>query len=109
MSHQLKGDGSSVISRSISQTQAYLRDGFAAGNILAQASPVVMDILDFANSNKAIVSRTLNGGVQTYGSAVSLESAMLTTGAAALTQIEFRNLGTNEYGAGSRFSIYGVR
>jgi len=108
-SHQLKGDGSSVISRTLSQDQGYLRDALADGDTLAQASPVIMDILDFADTNKAIVAKAFSGATQQFGSAVSLESLLLTTGATALTQVSFNRLSTNTYGAGSRFSLYGIK
>jgi hypothetical protein len=108
MSHQLYGSGSAVVSRALSNTAGYLR-GALAGEGVTKPSPVIMDILDFADTNKAIVSRTMSGLIAQYGQAVSLESAMLTTGAAALTQVTFLNLGTHTFSTGNRFSIYGVK
>lgn len=104
--HYLRGNGSSVSSGSgTSQTAlnlGYLETDFTSSN---QASPAIMDILDFSSNNKNTTIRTFVGNTITpylnFNSGVFLNTS-------AITQIElYPNSG--DFSTGSRLSLYGVK
>jgi hypothetical protein len=106
--HALTGDGSSVAS--LAQTS---RSNAAVGVMTASSSTansfgvLVLDILDYTNTNKNKTLRSLTGK-QSSGSLIRLASgAWLNT--AAITSITFLDTVSGSFVSGSRFSLYGIR
>ena len=103
--HLLQGDGSSVTSGAQTSTDGFYginsAGASAAANIFGVA---VIDILDFASTNKQTTFRSLTG-VSAANSRISLRSG-LWNNTAAVTSITFAQA---DLLAGSRFSLYGVK
>ncbi len=102
--HALSGDGSSVTSDN-GTTQTYIRlndsiGGDAAGGIFGA---VVLDILDFASTNKNTTIRGLWGAVNTSEKDIFLGSGVYLS-TSAITQIE--QFLTADAG---RVSLYGIK
>jgi len=69
-------------------------------------APAIIDILDFADTNKYKTSKTLYGGMQSAG-IVALASHLWKS-TSAITSITL-GAGTGVFNTGSRFSIYGLK
>ena len=102
--HYLAGDGSSIIvGGSGTETQGYI--GYNPGSTYFQAS--VVDILDYADTNKYKTVRSLVGTDTNGGGYVILSSnSWLST--SAITTISF-NQGNNTFSQFSSFVLYGVK
>lgn len=108
-SHYLAGTGSSVISGALTNfTYAYT--GYSTDNTTANNySGFIMDILDYASTNKRKTIRTLQGIVEpstnnTYAQIFSSEWRSNS----AITSIRVFDDGSKSFASGSRFSLYGV-
>lgn len=104
--HYLNGNGSSVSSAAgTSQTGAYF--GLMAGaNNSTIASPAIIDVLDYANTNKNKTVRALRGILNGSQTAVELRSNLwLST--AAINSLSV--IGTANFGTLTRISLYGIR
>lgn len=103
--HQFYGDGSSVVATNFQQS--FMRT-FIAGNTGTNMFGVgVSDILDYTNTNKNKVIRTLSGYDLNGQGAVTLASG-LWTDTSAITSITL--LGVNNLlKAGSTFALYGIK
>jgi hypothetical protein len=101
--HYLSGDGGAMESGWEGTTRSYIDiDQTSTTNF----TPAVIDILDFASTNKNTTTRSLSGGLTTSASKIRLSSGVyLSTN--AVTEINL--LSTNAAQAGSRFSLYGVK
>lgn len=104
--HQLRGDGSSVISEAAtSQSSAFVSTITAASQGSNQFSGNVIDILDFSDSSKNTTIRTLYGSPSTE---IGLASgAFFNT--AAITEIDLILQSGGSFITGSRFSLYGLK
>lgn len=105
--HRLLGTGSSVASGAY-PNYSNLIFGFIGGSQVDTTNHFgaqVIDILDFANTNKNTTTKSMGGVVtgQTYSTFYS--SAWLNTN--AVTDLQFYSVGN--FIAGSRFSLYGVK
>ena len=106
-SHDLRGQGSAVQSSAstfITNFPLYFGittstggDSFAAG---------VVDILDYANTNKNTTMKSFHG--QTYPNTMVYLSSGLYPQTGAITDIKFQPSG-NSLAVGSRFSLYGIK
>ena len=106
--HNLRGDGSSVLSYAL--TSSSTPDiGFTAGAESAANifSAGVIDILDPFETTKYTTMRSASGLASGYKE-VWLGS-VLWMNTAALTSISFETYGVWEFVTGSRFSLYGLR
>jgi len=111
--HNLTGNGSSVYSQS--GTSKTSTDGAfwvaGNGNTAGSFGAGVIDILDFSNTSKYSTIRALSGIQSSSGNTDTIiqlgSSAWLNT--AAITSILFAETSGNDYAAGSRFSLYGIR
>lgn len=106
--HDLNGTGSSV-SAGAETSNPYIVFGRAAYNGLTAGifTSFVIDILDYANTNKYKTTRTLNGYDANGEGQVSLRSGLWRS-TSAITSINlFSNVGdVMQY---SQFALYGVR
>ena len=106
--HAITGDGSSLAA--LAQTG---RTSAAVGVMTASSSTansfgvLVLDILDYANTNKNKTLRSLTGK-QSTGSLIRLASgAWLNT--SAVTSMTFLDTVGGSFVSGSRFSLYGIK
>jgi hypothetical protein len=108
--HILRGDGASpgVYADPNSNTIFTTLDGAGAtanANVFAAS---VMDILDYANTNKYKVMRHLSGRDNNGDGGVSFSSGMWQNTAALTTILLYPRYGTN-FTAYSQFALYGIR
>lgn len=105
--HRLVGNGTSVSSTGVGQ-QDKIQQSIIPGNsgILDSFGAMVIDVLDFSNTNKNKTVRTLMGALYENTEVGLISGVVLTTN--AITSI---TVGSNEggYATRSRFSLYGVK
>jgi hypothetical protein len=110
--HYLAGDGSSTVAGgSTSLTKGELVEtGTTAG---ASFGAFVVDLLDYANTNKYKTVRSfggvdVNGTVGGYGGTINLYSTLwLST--SAITSIKLAPLNGTQFNQYSHFALYGIR
>jgi hypothetical protein len=106
--HQLYGTGSAAAaSAGVSNTEMYATTGPAANDTANSFGVIVVDILDYANTNKYKTARFL-GGTDLNGSGYIHLNSGLWMNTSAISQIQFFPSGGNfaEY---SQFALYGVK
>lgn len=107
--HRLQGAGSGVASYGAG-TQSYMLMP-ATGAATAPTNvfgSVVVDILDYASTTKNKTIRALGGvNASTYNTVELLSGAYLAT--TAITSLTLVELNASTIGAGSRFSLYGIK
>lgn len=102
--HYLAGDGSTTIAGgSGTETQGYI--GYNPSSTYFQAS--VVDILDYANTNKYKTVRSLVG-TDTNGGGYVIFSSNSWLSTNAITTISF-NQGSNTFSQFSSFALYGIK
>ena len=104
--HFLEGNGSSAVaSAGANQTENWLFiNGFIASST---PSPFVVDILDYANSNKFKTIRSLHGGDNNSAGNIALCSG-LWRDTTAITSIQLFT-SSSTFSQHSRFSLYGIK
>ena len=102
--HELRGDGSTVYAGGGNNTQIYA--GLGSGNV-SDPSVFVMDILDYANTNKYKTMRTLTGGDANGSGYIQLTSGlwMNTTAISTISLQMFNGSNFNQY---THAALYGV-
>lgn len=100
--HQLGGDGSSATAAAYSSS-AYAPFTSATNQPLVE----VIDILDYANTNKNKVTRTL-GGVDMNGSGSVRLASNLWMSTAAINRIDM-TANTGSFAQYSSFALYGIK
>jgi len=102
--HQLEGNGSSAVANAgTSQTSIQYAYSYSTTNPLG----AVIDILDYANTNKYKTVRTLSGNDSNGSGNVQLMSGLwLSTN--AITSIKFINTSGN-FNQYSHFALYGIK
>ena len=110
--HYLSGDGASAVAGgSISLTKGELTEvGTTAG---ASFGAIVVDLLDYANTNKYKTIRSLggvdvNGTVGGYGGTINLYSTLWQS-ASAITSIKLMPLNGTQFNQHSTFALYGIK
>ena len=102
--HQLTGDGSSVTAGSgISTTTMYSGQGSSSSS---NGSVAVVDVLDYANTNKYKTFRTLTGYDSNGTGGIWFRSG-LWQNTSAITQIDL--IAGSSFGQYSSFALYGVK
>ena len=113
--HNLKGDGSSASSGAENSTQIVDADSSsttaASGGLVF--GPLIMDILDYANTNKYKTIRMLkgfdtNGTVAGFGGRVGLISGNWRS-TSAITSVTFTVDNAADFSQYSRFDLYGIK
>jgi hypothetical protein len=87
-------------------TSAFLIAGASAGANMFSA--VIIDVLDYANTNKAKTMRTLTGSEQNGIGAIWLAST-LWTGTSAISQIDLSTGTITAWATGTTFALYGIK
>lgn len=109
-SHRLSGDGSSATASAIAPNNLIDFDGRSEpkGNDLTNAFGVsIIDILDYANTNKFKTARILNGwDINGAGRIAFLSGLWRDT--TAINRIEFGDT-INNFTAGSTAALYGIK
>lgn len=106
--HGLEGNGSSASAYGVDSSSAtWLDVGYvvSAGHNPAVA---VIDILDYANTNKYKTTRTLAGNDQNGAGLVGLYSGLYMS-TSAISSIEFTINGSGNFATGSSFALYGIK
>jgi hypothetical protein len=113
--HVVQGDGASASSSAENTTSLTDRDTSsttaASGGLVF--GTLIMDILDYTNTNKYKTTRTLigfdtNGTVSGYGGRAGLLSGNWRS-TSAITSITFTVDNAANYSANSKFSLYGIK
>jgi hypothetical protein len=111
--HGLRGAGSSVTSfGGGSSTFINVSDGTSSGNSTANSfSALVIDFLDPFSSTKNTTLRALFGNAATtyFGSGDIRLFSGLWNNTATVTSITIYDLNASSFGAGSRYSLYGIK
>jgi hypothetical protein len=106
--HQLIGNGSTVTAdRGTGNSDVdyfFVADNSFSANVFGG---VVTDILDYTNTNKNKVTRTLSGADTNGSGSISFTSG-LWINTAAITSISIRTLGTS-FAQHSSFALYGIK
>jgi hypothetical protein len=106
--HGLQGDGSSVYANNGTSVTSICAGVFPGGSSTADSfSGAIVDILDYANTNKNTTTRMLSGSHTATGKNIKLTSGVWFN-TSAITSLTL----TTEIGnftSGSRFSLYGIK
>lgn len=107
--HRLNGNGSTAGADASSSTTAIIFDRAGAASATASIfGGFVMDILDYANTNKYKVSRSL-GGVDTNGGGeIHIESG-LWQNTNAITTVTITSGTSSTFQQYSHFALYGIK
>jgi len=100
--HQLFGSGGGTMGSSASASQGYIDAG---GVSTSYPASYVIDILDYANTNKAKTVRSFFGYDHNGAGRVGIDS-MLYSSTAAVTTLSFT---VRSHGANSSFALYGIK
>ena len=100
--HEMFGNGSSVIASEFSGTYVGLSYGESG-----QPNVMIMDLLDYTNTNKNKVIRCLTGFDKNGSGQINLRSSVWLSNA-AVTSIQVSVTGANTFAANSSFALYGV-
>lgn len=108
--HYIYGSGSSVAAAALS---SYPRIDWIAtsaddGNISGMFGPFVIDILDYASTNKATTVRSLHG-VDTNGGGYMVMSSGLWTNTAAITSVSLIEGSGNGFAQYTQAALYGIK
>lgn len=102
--HNLEGTGSSAIAEA-SPNDTIIRAAYTGGT--SNPSVFVMDILDYANTNKFKTTRSLSGIDQNGSGYVNLWSGLWRS-TNAITNIDVFH-GNSTFNADSSFTLYGIK
>jgi hypothetical protein len=101
--HELQGNGTTA--GSFANSGTYLGLAYCE---TAQFTGMVLDILDYANTNKRKTLRSLWGFDANGSGVVQLRSA-LSDSTNAITEFKISKTGTNGFAQYSHFALYGIR
>ena len=108
--HRLFGDGSTVTSDSFStQTSGYVGTTMGGGGITNAFSCAIIDVLDYANTNKNKTVRTLSGRDNNASSGSINFASSLWMNTSAITSITILTSVGPNFVANSSFALYGIR
>jgi len=110
--HFLEGDGSTAYaSNNVSGTGFNI--GQTGTGVVGNFGVTIIDILDYANTNKYKTVRALsgtdcNGLVSGYGGCVGLYSGNWRSSTTAVTSVRFYLANSANFTSGSTFALYGI-
>lgn len=106
--HSLVGTNSGVIAYSGVPDIGTGYQLVVSGNLNSTFATGVIDILDYANTNKNKVLR-ITGGVNSGNNGYSMINSHLINSTSAITSVTFLATDNSSYLAGSHFAIYGIK
>jgi hypothetical protein len=107
--HRLDGDGASASASSATTQTSIIVDRFTASTATAsQFGAFVLDILDYANTNKYKTTRNL-GGYDNNGNGLITLGSGLWQNTNAITSIKLIDRSGNNLIQYSQFALYGIR
>jgi hypothetical protein len=107
-SHHLGGDGANAYAYSTSSsTSIDVNDIFAATSTASSFSVLVMDILDYTDTNKFTTTRGLLGSDRNGAGKLELNSGLYQK-TTAISSISFF-LGANDFAQHTQFALYGIK
>ena len=104
--HHIYGDGTSAVAQSI-QGGSYTPIQFMLGGSTTQPAVAVADFLDYSNTNKNSVVRTLQGWDTNGDGKIAFES-ILWMNTATISELEFRIYSSN-FATATKFALYGIK
>lgn len=102
--HYLFGDGSSVTAGSTTQNLITIQAGLSTTSYYG----MVIDILDYADTNKNKTLRVLGGGDFNGSGVVFLDSALYST-TSAVSSLSLQTVGSQTIAQYSQFALYGIK
>ena len=106
--HYLRGDGASATAGTGSNNFLSVGNVIGNGNTASAQSAWVIDILDYANTNKYKTVRSLGGYDGNGNGRMFLTSGFLTTTTNAITDIDISTL-AGGFVANSTIALYGIK
>ncbi len=107
--HYLQGDGSGVsVGASTSQNNFWMYRASGAGATASVFGAIVVDILDYKDTNKFKTVRGL-GGVDNNGSGDILLSSAAWRSTSAITSITIVNFSATNFQQYTHFALYGIK
>ena len=105
--HALGGNGSTTTSQGSGGTNSYSVAGYAVGTVATYPNVGIIDIFDYANTNKYKTSRSLFGADKNAASGSVEYSSGVWVNTAAINSINlFTGATINQY---SSFALYGIK
>jgi len=112
-SHSLRGSGTSVVAESyVTSYPIILRDVVPRDGLTASVyGALVIDILDYASTNKNKTVRTLSGNDSNGAGTIALTSGLWMNSANAISSIKLYDYDNSGYNFASNcsFALYGVK
>jgi hypothetical protein len=105
--HQITGNGSTVTSNGYANEAGPVTIPIRMPDTASIFGVIVMDILDYQNTNKFKTIRTL-GGADLNGSGSMILSSNLFRSTSAISQLDFDGNGEN-FAQYSQFALYGIK
>ena len=105
--HRLYGNGSTVTASSVATSSIQLNGASSTGSTTIGAAMIV-DILDYTNTNKNKTVRILEGVDLNGSGEVGLFSGLWRNNTDAVTSIKIETASTN-YTTGTKISLYGIK
>lgn len=106
--HYLYGNGSSALATAFSSNSYIYQDFYAtAGASASIFSAFVIDVLDYANTNKTKTVRILGGDDTNGGGAIAFQSGLYNS-TNAITSLKL-NMNGGSYVQYSHFALYGIK
>lgn len=107
--HYLVGQGSTILSTGAASQTAMPISPYSSSVLSTQSDVLIADILDFSNTSKNKTLRTFAGGPG-YGSINLISGAWFSTAAiTSISLLAFSQGSASTFGAGARFSLYGLK
>jgi hypothetical protein len=107
--HRLAGNGTTVAAGSGSSVSSiYVYYGSGVPTAASTFGPMVLDILDYTNTNKYKTLRALCGYDANGTGGIDLDSGVWMN-TAAVTSISFLMDGATTYNSGTTFALYGIK
>ena len=107
--HLLEGDGAATSANGFASESKMLAGRISAATAAAGIMGVgIVDILDYANTNKYKTIKTLSGQDRNGGGVARFDSGNWRN-TAAITSIQFINSSTTNYTTDSQFALYGIK
>ncbi len=109
--HALRGNGSTASAQAVVQSYGEWHEtgqipGSSAGSDIMGVA--VIDILDYANTNKYKVIRSLSGTDANGSGSIRLLSGLWNS-TAAISSITFENNGASAFTSSTRIALYGIK